>query len=92
MEAHSVAWIQSYDCWSSDLAAQRLLWFNLRHHHVPSQCLSSCTQMLPFLGGVGLQFPASLRDHVSIRFGFNIILDSALFTIDIVMDIKKRRV
>ena len=28
MGAHSVMWIQSYDCWSSDLAAQRLLRFN----------------------------------------------------------------
>ena len=32
---HSVAWIQSYDCWCSDFAAQRLLWFNLQCHHVP---------------------------------------------------------
>ena len=28
MGAHSVAWIRSYDCRSSDLAAQRLLQFN----------------------------------------------------------------
>ena len=34
--AHSVAWIRSYDCWTSDLAAQRLLWFNLQCHHVPT--------------------------------------------------------
>ena len=32
--AHSVEWIRSYDCWSSDLAAQRLLQFNPQHHHV----------------------------------------------------------
>ena len=31
----AVAWIQSYDCWSSDLAAQRLLWFNPQPHHAP---------------------------------------------------------
>ena len=35
MGAHSVAWIQSYESWSSDLAAQRLLRFNPQHHHVP---------------------------------------------------------
>ena len=29
--AHSVAWIQSYNCCSSDLAAQRLLQFNPPH-------------------------------------------------------------
>ena len=34
--AHSVTWIQSYDCWSSDLAAQRLLQFNPQQHHVPA--------------------------------------------------------
>ena len=34
--AHSIAWIRSYDCWSSDLAAQRLLRFNPQHHHVPN--------------------------------------------------------
>ena len=34
--AHSVTWIQSYDCRSSDLAAQRLQWFNPQCHHVPS--------------------------------------------------------
>ncbi|XP_072851515.2 fibronectin type 3 and ankyrin repeat domains protein 1 isoform X1 [Pogona vitticeps] len=33
--AHSVAWMRSYDCWSSDLAAQRLLRFNPQRHHVP---------------------------------------------------------
>ena len=33
--AHSVMWIRSYDGWSSDLAAQRLLQFNTQHHHVP---------------------------------------------------------
>ena len=37
MGAHSVVWIRSYDCWSSDLAAQMLLWFNLQRHHVPSE-------------------------------------------------------
>ena len=31
--AHSVVWIRS-DCLSSDLAAQRLLWFNSQRHHV----------------------------------------------------------
>ena len=30
MGAYSVAWIQSYDCWSSDLAAQRLLQYNMQ--------------------------------------------------------------
>ena len=35
MGAHSVMWIRSYNCRSSDLAAQRLLRFNLQHHHVP---------------------------------------------------------
>ena len=33
--APSVAWIQSHDCWSSDLAAQRLVRFNPQRHHVP---------------------------------------------------------
>ena len=33
--AHSVTWIQSYNCWSSDLAAQRLLRFNSQCHHIP---------------------------------------------------------
>ena len=32
--AHSVMWIQSYDCWSSDLATQRLPQFNLHHPHI----------------------------------------------------------
>ena len=32
--AHSVVWIRSYDCWSSDPAAQRLLWFNPQQHQV----------------------------------------------------------
>ena len=43
MGAHSVPWIRSYDCWSSDFAAQRLLQFNLQHHHVPlidTRCLA----------------------------------------------------
>ena len=31
--AHSVVWIQSYDCWSSDLVAQRLLQFNPQCYH-----------------------------------------------------------
>ena len=31
--APSIAWIQSYDCWSSDLAAQRRLQFNPQRHH-----------------------------------------------------------
>ena len=31
--AHSIAWIRSYDGWSSDLAA--LLRFNPQRHHVP---------------------------------------------------------
>ena len=35
--AHSVLWIRSYGCWSSDFAAQRLVQFNLQHHHVPLQ-------------------------------------------------------
>ena len=35
MGAPSVAWIRSYDGWSSDLAAQRLLRFNPQGHHVP---------------------------------------------------------
>ena len=34
--AHSVAWIRSYDCRSSDLAAQRLLQFNPQRHHMGS--------------------------------------------------------
>ena len=33
--AHSIAWIRSYNGWSSDLAAQRLLQFNPQHHHIP---------------------------------------------------------
>ena len=33
--APSIVWIRSYDCCSSDLAAQRLLRFNLKRHHVP---------------------------------------------------------
>ena len=33
--AHSIIWIRSYDCWSFDLAAQRLLWFNLQRHYSP---------------------------------------------------------
>ena len=33
--ALSIAWIRSYDCRSSDLAAQRLLRFNPQCHHVP---------------------------------------------------------
>ena len=36
MGAHSVVWIQSYDCWSSDPAAQRLLRFNPQRHYVPA--------------------------------------------------------
>ena len=48
--AHSIAWIQSSDSWSSDLAAQVLLRFNTQRHHIsfegaahryscePSQC------------------------------------------------------
>ena len=32
--AHSIVWIQSYNCWSSDLAAQRLLQFNSQQHHI----------------------------------------------------------
>ena len=32
--AHYVMWIRSYDCWSSVLAAQRLLWFNPQHHQL----------------------------------------------------------
>ena len=32
---HSVTWIWSYDCWPSDLAAQRCLWFNPQYHHTP---------------------------------------------------------
>ena len=35
LAAHSVMWIRSYDCWYSDLAAQRLLQFNPQRHHVP---------------------------------------------------------
>ena len=38
--AHSVAWIQSYKLRSSDLAAQRLLQFNLQRHHVPITLVS----------------------------------------------------
>ena len=34
--AHPVAWIRSYNGWSSDLAAQRLLRFNAQRHHVPT--------------------------------------------------------
>ena len=33
--AYSIAWIRSYNCWSSDLAAQRLLQFNPQRHHIP---------------------------------------------------------
>ena len=33
--AYSVVWIRSYDCKSSDLAAQRLLQFNPQRHHIP---------------------------------------------------------
>ena len=33
--AHSVAWIRSYDSWSSDLAAQRLLRFDPQCHCIP---------------------------------------------------------
>ena len=33
--APSVAWIRAYDCWSSDLAAQRLLRFNPERHYIP---------------------------------------------------------
>ena len=33
--AHSVAWIQSYDGWSSDPAAQMLLQFNPQCYHIP---------------------------------------------------------
>ena len=33
--AHSVTGIRSYDGWSSDLAAQRLLQFNPQRHHIP---------------------------------------------------------
>ena len=32
--AHSVVWIRSYDCRSSDLATQRLQQFNLQRHHI----------------------------------------------------------
>ena len=32
--AHSVTWIRSYDGCSSDLAAQRFLWFNPQRHHI----------------------------------------------------------
>ena len=35
MGAHSVTWIRSYNCRSSDLAVQRLLRFNLQRHHIP---------------------------------------------------------
>ena len=35
MGAPLITWIQSYDSWSSDLAAQRLLQFNPQRHHVP---------------------------------------------------------
>ena len=37
MGAHSFAWIRSYDCWSSDPAAQRLLQFSPQRHHVPAR-------------------------------------------------------
>ena len=40
MGAHSIVWIQSYDCWSSDLAVQRLLWFNPKHHDIPHKLLA----------------------------------------------------
>ena len=36
--AHSVPWVQAYDCWSSDLAEQRLRQFNPQRHHVPCFC------------------------------------------------------
>ena len=39
--AHSIAWIRSYDGWSSNLAAQRLLWFNPQCHHVPHAMYST---------------------------------------------------
>ena len=38
-DGSSVTWIQSYDCWSSELAAQRLLWFYPQRHHVHVSCL-----------------------------------------------------
>ena len=41
MGAHSDTWIWSYNCRSSDLAAQRLLQFNPQHHHVPSNSADS---------------------------------------------------
>ena len=43
--AHSITWIRSYDCRSSDLAAQRFLRFNLQHHHmiyIPGQNIPIC--------------------------------------------------
>ena len=33
--AHSIAWIRSYNCWSSDSAAMRLVRFSPQPHHVP---------------------------------------------------------
>ena len=35
MGAPSIVWLQSYDFWSSNLAAQRLLGFNWQRHHIP---------------------------------------------------------
>ena len=40
--ARCIAWIQSYNCWSSDPTAQRLLRFNIQCHRVPSAGLLIC--------------------------------------------------
>ena len=37
MGTHSNAWILSYDGWSSDLATQKLLRFNLQRYQIPHE-------------------------------------------------------
>ena len=50
MGARSVAWIRSYNSWSSDLAAQRLLRFN--HHHIPCPSLLGTNFSLKFFNNL----------------------------------------
>ena len=58
--AHSVMWIRSYDCMSSDLAAQRLLQFNLQHHHIPLLVLLAKCKII-HLQDVTEHFPLKIQ-------------------------------